>query len=88
MNIFGKNIVNIDASLSSWNTANGYLNASKLFKADDTDPAQINVNANSYMLGNSTISYPNDETKVTLLQISNTPISATFGHTFTYNTFN
>ena len=88
MNIFGKNIVNIDASLSSWNTANGYLNASKLFKADDTDPAQINVSANSYMLGNSTISYPNDETKVTLLQISNTPISATFGHTFTYNTFN
>jgi hypothetical protein len=88
INIFGNNIVNIDCSLSSWNTANGYINAAKLFNATDTDPSQINISSNSYMLGNATISYSNDEIKATLLQISNANISATFTRLFTYNTFN
>ena len=88
INIFGNNIVNVDCSLSSWNTSNGYINGAKLFSATDTDPSQININSNSYMLGDATISYTNDEIKATLLQISNVDISATFGHLFTYNVFN
>jgi hypothetical protein len=87
-NIFGNNIVNVDCSLSSWNTTNGYINGAKLLSATDTDPSQINISSNSYMLGNSTINYTNDEIKATLLQISNVDVSATFGHLFTYNVFN
>ena len=88
INEFGKNIVNVDCNLSSWDTANGYFNASKLLTATDTDPSQINISSNSYMLGNSTIDYTKDEIKSTLLQISNVDITATFGYLFTYNTFN
>ena len=86
MNIYGFNQINIDCGLSSFDTANGYLDGSKLFKATDTDPAQINVSANSYMLGNSTINYSSDETQATLLQISNQLVTATIGKTYTYNT--
>ena len=86
MNIYGYNLINIDCSLSSFDTANGYLDASKLFKATDTDPAQINVSANSYMLGNSTINYPSDETNATLIQVSNELVEATIGKTYIYNT--
>ena len=85
-NIYSHNIINIDANLSSFSTNNGILNASKLIKSTDTDPSQINVANNSYMLGNSTISYPNDESQVTLLQISNTYITATNGYEISYNT--
>jgi hypothetical protein len=85
-NIYARNIINLDCNLSSFSTSNGILNASKLFKATDTDPSQINVASNSYMLGNSTISYPNDETQATLLQISNTNITATNGYEISYNT--
>lgn len=77
INVFGKNIINIDGSLASFETANGYINASKMFKATDTDPSQINVSDNSYMIGNATIDYANDATQATLLQISNTTITAT-----------
>jgi hypothetical protein len=38
------------------------------------------------MLGNATISYPNDQTQETLLQISNTDIETTNGYEITYNT--
>jgi len=85
-NIYAHNIINIDCNLSSFSTSNGILNASKLLKATDTDPSQINVANNSYMLGNATISYPNDQTQATLLQISNTDIETTNGYEITYNT--
>ena len=85
-NVYARNIINIDCNLSSFSTSNGILNGSKLFKATDTDPSQINVANNSYMLGNATISYPNDETQATLLQISNTNITATNGYEISYNT--
>ena len=88
-NVYARNIINIDCNLSSFSTNNTnypILNGSKLFKATDTDPSQINVSNNSYMLGNATISYPNDETQVTLLQISNTNITATNGYEISYNT--
>ena len=85
INIFGKNIINIDGSLSSFSTNNGLLNAAKVFKADDSDPSQINVSNNYYMLGNSTINYVSDETTGTLLQINGQDISATLNYTLTYN---
>jgi uncharacterized ubiquitin-like protein YukD len=82
INSYGKNIINIDCSLSSFETTNAtypILNASKMLKSTDTDPAQINVADSSYMLGNSTINYETDITSGTLLEISNNDIEATIG---------
>jgi hypothetical protein len=86
INVFGKNIINIDCNLTSFDTNNGLLNASKLFKATDTDPSSINVASNSYMLGNATIDYVADTTQSTLLQISNTDITCTNSYVISYNT--
>lgn len=80
INTYGQNIINIDASLSSFYTENinyPILNAAKLIFATDTDPASINVSSKSFMLGNASIDLPNDQTSVTLLQISNTEIPCT-----------
>lgn len=85
LNVFGKNIINIDCSLSSFDTNNGLLNASKVIKADDIDPEQINVSNNYYMLGNTTINYVADETSCTLLQINGQDIDGTVEFTLTYN---
>ena len=85
MNVYGKNIINLDCTLTSFDTANGILNGSKLFKATDTDPAQINVEDNSYMLGNATIDYVADSTQCTLLQISDTTIPVTTAYQISYN---
>jgi hypothetical protein len=85
LNVFGKNIINIDCSLSSFDTANGYLNSAKVIKATDTDPSQINVSNKYYMLGNSTINYVLDETNCTLLQINGQDVEGTVGYTLTYN---
>jgi len=84
-NIYGKNIINLDCDLSSFSTSNGVLNASKLFKATDTDPSSINIASNSYMLGNSTTDYAQDRSNATLLQISNTTISATIDSETSFN---
>ena len=76
----GQNIINLDASVSSFYTENAtypILNAAKLIFATDTDPASINVSGKSYMLGNATIDLPSDQTNLTLLQISNTEIVCT-----------
>lgn len=83
INSYGKNIINIDCSLSSFETTNAsypFINASKMIKSTDTDPAQINVSNKSYMLGNSSINYANDTTNGTLLEISNIDIEATIGY--------
>lgn len=80
INTYGQNIINLDADLSSFYTENinyPILNAAKLIFATDTDPASINVSSKSFMLGNATIDLPNDQTNVTLLQISNTEIPCT-----------
>ena len=84
MNIYGKNIINIDCDLSSFSTTNGVLNASKLLKATDTDPSPINISSNSYMLGNSTTDYAENRTSATLLQISNTNIPCTLTKNYDY----
>jgi hypothetical protein len=89
INTYGQNIINLDASLSSFYTENinyPILNASKLIFATDTDPASINVSSKSYMLGNATIDLPNDQTNVTLLQISNTEIACTRVNKYTPQT--
>ena len=83
INSYGKNIINIDASVSSFVTTNAtypYLNASKMVRATDTDPAQISVNSKSFMLGNSNISYVGNYMSGTLLEISNTDIAATINY--------
>lgn len=85
INIFGKNIINIDGEMASYNTNNGILNASKVLQLTDTDPSQINVASNYYMIGNSTIDFPSDSTKLTLLQISDNLIDATIWYSLTYN---
>lgn len=84
INVYGKNIINLDCDLSSYSTSNGLVNGSKLFKATDTDPGSINIANNSYMLGNATISYVNNAINSTLLQISNTDISATLTSNYYY----
>lgn len=89
INVFGKNIINVDCSLSSFYTNNvnfPLLDASKLIFATDTDPAAINISADSYMLGNCTIDYAKDETQATLLQISNTDIVSTKDTKYFYQT--
>jgi len=83
INSYGKNIINIDCSLSSFETTNTsytIVNASKMLKATDTDPAQINVSTNSYMLGNSSINYGANTISGTLLEISNDDIDATINY--------
>ena len=83
INSYGKNLINIDCSLSSFETTNAtypYINASKMIKSTDTDPAQINVANNSYMLGNSSINYATDTTNGTLLEISNVDLTATINY--------
>lgn len=80
INTFALNIINVDCDLSEFYTSNvnhRVLNASKLIFATDTDPASINISSKSYMLGNTTISYPSNKTSATLLQISNTEIECT-----------
>jgi hypothetical protein len=83
INSYGKNIINIDCAISSLETTNAnypFINASKMIKSTDTDPAQINVANKSYMLGNSTISYVDNAMTGTLLEISNTDITATINY--------
>jgi hypothetical protein len=89
INTYGQNIINLDASVSSFYTENAtypILNAAKLIFATDTDPASINVSAKSYMLGNATIDLPSDQTNLTLLQISNTEIVCTRVNTYSPQT--
>jgi len=91
INIFGKNIINVDCNLSSFYTTNAdypLLDASKLMFATDTDPAAINISSYGYMLGNCTIDYAKDETQATLLQISNYEIAATNEKKYFYQTTN
>jgi hypothetical protein len=80
INVYALNIINVDCDLSSFYTTNNTLptvNGAKLIFATDSDPASININSKSYMLGNATITYPSDTINATLLQISNTEIACT-----------
>lgn len=85
-NCLNKNIINIDSSFMSVETANGRFNASMKLSATDTDPIQINVNDKSFLLGNSTIDYVNDVITATLLDVNTSNIDTTL--LTTYNTNN
>jgi len=85
INIFAKKLINIDGSLTSFVTSNGYINGAKTFTATDTDPSQISVSSSYYLIGNSTIDYVADSSSVTLLDISDTDITATNSYVITYN---
>lgn len=72
MNIYQKNIINLDCNLSSLNTAEGIVNgATPILIGSDNDPASINIQGDYYMFGNTTIDIYADTIQSTLLQISN-----------------
>ena len=83
INSYGSNVINIDGAVSSFVTTNAsypYLNASKMIKSQDSDPAQLNISNNSDMLGNSSIDYVGNSMTGTLVEISNTDVSATINY--------
>lgn len=76
MNIYQKNIINIDCGLSSFSTNKGLVNSTLPIKiSTDTDPASINIQDSFYMLGNTTIDLYADTIQTTLLQINNNNVS-------------
>jgi hypothetical protein len=76
MNIYQKNIINIDCSLSSFDTNVGVVNGFLPIKIDgDTDPSSINVDEDFYMFGNTTIDLYSDTIQSTLLQINNVNVA-------------
>ena len=68
---YRKNIINIDSVIQNLNSGFGTL------EFNDTDPSQINVSQNKYLLGNSTINYSKNECLNTLLEVSATDQNAT-----------
>jgi hypothetical protein len=76
INAYRRNLINLDANIFGMETSNGTFSAGKILKADDTDPAQINVSDKFYMLGNMTINIVNSEIQATLLDISNEAIES------------
>lgn len=72
MNIYQKNIINLDCNLSSSNTSLGFINAViPIQVSSDNDPASINIVNSYYMFGNTTIDIYADTIQSTLLQINN-----------------
>jgi hypothetical protein len=84
VNCLSKNIINIDATVSSIETTNGRVSGAMRFTADDTDPAQISVEGKKYLLGNSTIDYAGDIVQSTFLETND--LNADYIVTTTYNT--
>ena len=66
-------------------TSDGRFNASMRITASDTDPAQISVDDKTFILGNSTIDYPNDVIMATLLDINSEEVETTLTTTYTTN---
>jgi hypothetical protein len=84
VNCLNKNIINLDATVSSIETTNGRISGAMRFTADDTDPAQISVEGKKYLLGNSTIDYASDIVQSTFLETND--LNADYIVTTTYNT--
>ena len=76
INSFRRNLKNIDSTVFGIETSNGRYSAAKMLKFTDTDPAQINVSALSYMTGNSTINLVQSEIAATFLDISDVEIES------------
>lgn len=88
INAYRRNLINLDASIFGMVTSNGTFSAGKILKADDTDPAQINVSNKFYMTGNMTINIVNSEIQATLLDISNNAISSSISTIYTVDGIN
>jgi len=84
-NCLNKNIINIDSSFMGVETANGRFNAAMRITADDVDPTQISVQNKTFLLGNSTIDYPNDVITATLLDVNSEDIVTTLLTTYDTN---
>lgn len=76
-NCLNKNIINLDCSFMGIETADGRFNASMRITADDVDPNQISVETKTFILGNSTIDYPNNVVTATLLDVNSENIETT-----------
>lgn len=76
-NCLNKNIINLDCSFMGIETADGRFNASMRITADDVDPTQISVENKTFILGNSTIDYPNNQITATLLDVNSENIETT-----------
>lgn len=66
INMFRQNIINIDSSIY------GTLKPNDVLTFTDTDPAQISVNSNKYIIGNCTFDSQQNELIGTVLQTDNT----------------
>lgn len=69
-NVLSKNIINIDCTFTSMDTANGRFSGAMRITADDTDPAQISVQDKKYIVGNTTMDLFNDDIQTSLLEIT------------------
>lgn len=77
---YRKNIINIDSSIEGLNSGFNRLSFA------DTDPAQINVEDNVYIIGNSTITLDMNEMQGTLLEVTDTDQNATITTTYVNRT--
>lgn len=84
-NCLNKNIINIDSSFMGVETINGRFNAATRITANDIDPTQISVLNKTFLLGNSTIDYPNDVITATLLDVNSQSITTTLLTTYETN---
>jgi hypothetical protein len=85
-NCLNKNIINLDCSFMGIETADGRFNASMRITADDIDPTQISVETKTFILGNSTIDYPNNVVTATLLDVNSENIETTLSTIYNTNT--
>jgi hypothetical protein len=69
-NVLSKNIINIDCTITSMDTANGRFSGAMRITADDTDPVQISVQDKKYIVGNTTMDLFNDDIQSSLLEIT------------------
>ena len=77
---YRKNIINIDSNIEGLNSGFNRLSFT------DIDPAQINVEDNVYIIGNSTITLDMNEMQGTLLEVTDTDQNATITTTYVNRT--
>ena len=77
---YRKNIINIDSNIEGLNSGFNRLSFT------DIDPAQINVEDNVYIIGNSSITLDMNEMQGTLLEVTDTDQNATITTTYVNRT--
>lgn len=76
INMLRQNLINIDATIE------GVIDGNAILTFDDTDPTQINVEGNKYLIGSTSINSVKKELQGTLLQIDSTHQEATVTVTY------